>query len=100
MLRQRKDGVDDELTFSICRKKATFGINDFALLTRLECGKLPNVNKSGSKQGALKQNFFPQIKKITCKEFDTMFATDLKASDDERVKLAKVYILQNILLGK
>ena len=62
VLRQSKDGANDEFTFNICGKQKLLGPR---ILTGLGCGKVPMVSKSTNERGVLKQKKFPQSRKIT-----------------------------------
>ena len=94
VLRQSKQGSEDELTFELQGNRAKFGITEFALIAGLNCGKLPNIDKM-KKDGELKRKFFPSSKNLSRKEFNNTFESKLKATDCEKVKLAKLFILEN-----
>ena len=88
VLRQTKEGNDDELTFNFGGQKCNFGIKEFALITGLNCGRPPRKYKHKSK------------KNYTRKMLVSLFKQNAGSNSSDRVKMGNLYLLENFLLPK
>ena len=99
MVRQCQPQKDDELCFNFEGEVVCFTMKDFALVTGLNCGDYPPVPIRALPEGNLKKKFFKNHNAVTRKMISDTFEKK-KCNDDDLIKLAKVHILENLLLGK
>ena len=95
-----KGGSDSELWFNIGGKVLKFGLQDFAIITGLRCDPCNDIEVGGSDGGHLKKKFFRSNTKLNIRLFNSIFLNPLKASDDELVQLANLYLLENVVYAK
>ena len=95
-----KGSGDNELWFNFGGKLMKFGIQDFALITGLNCSPCNDVGLCGSDNGHLRDKFFSNNTKLNIRLFNSIFLNPLKATDDELVQLANIFLLENVVYAK
>uniref|UniRef100_A0A803PTQ7 DUF1985 domain-containing protein n=1 Tax=Cannabis sativa TaxID=3483 RepID=A0A803PTQ7_CANSA len=100
LLHQRHTDNKTELELNFEDKKATFGLDEFALITGLNCSQLPKHVGDSNQPNMIKEKYFPGkhfVSRDNLKEF-MLFGT-IKDGDDA-IKMAKVFTVTNILESK
>ncbi|KAF4346417.1 hypothetical protein F8388_024934 [Cannabis sativa] len=100
LLHQRHTDNKTELELNFEDKKATFGLDEFALITGLNCSQLPKHVGDSYQPIMIKEKYFPGkhfVSRDNLKEF-MLFGT-IKDGDDA-IKMAKVFTVTNILESK
>ena len=90
---------EDELWFNFESHIAKFGIREYEAITGLNCGPLLQVNMEKLK-GRLLGKYFKNEDIISRSRLTYIFNDSKKVKDEDRVKLTKIYFLENFLLGK
>ena len=72
---------------------------EYEAITGLNCGPLPQVNMEKLK-GRFLGRYFKNEDIISRSRLTYIFNDSKKVKDEDRVKLAKIYFLENFLLGK
>ena len=90
---------DDELWFNFEGTIAKFGIREFEAITDLNCGPLPTVDISKVKNKFLSK-YFKNEDPISRSRVSFLFNESKKLKEEDRIKMTKIYFLENFLLGK
>ncbi|KAA0033298.1 protein Ycf2-like [Cucumis melo var. makuwa] len=78
-----------------------FGLREFALITGLRCHEIPDINHEDIKSGGrLKGVYFENLKTVTRQYLNVMFNISTAETDDDRIKMAKLYFLESFLIPK
>ncbi|KAA0033753.1 protein Ycf2-like [Cucumis melo var. makuwa] len=76
-----------------------FGLREFALITGLKCHEIPDINHEDMKGGGrLKWVYFENLKIVTRQYLNVMFNISTAGTDDDRIKMAKLYFLESFLI--
>ncbi|TYK09852.1 protein Ycf2-like [Cucumis melo var. makuwa] len=90
-----------QLQFLIGERVLRFGLREFALITGLRCHEIPNINHEDIKGGGrLKWVYFENLKTVTRQYLNVMFNISTAGTDDDRIKMAKLYFLESFLIPK
>ncbi|KAA0042311.1 hypothetical protein E6C27_scaffold824G001090 [Cucumis melo var. makuwa] len=86
-----------ELQFLIGGRVQRFGLTESALITDLKCHEIPYINHEDIKGGGrLKGVYFENLKTV----LNVMFNISTVGTDDDRIKMAKLYFLESFLIPK
>lgn len=80
-------------------KRAKFGIEEFALITGLNCSQLPTDVDHSVQPNRLMEKYFSGKSSISRNDLKNLLMSS-KIDDEDAVKIAKVHIVQNILESK
>ena len=102
VLRQCEPNSSSELAFLLGGEVRKFGLKEFALVTGLNCSPYPEETKKTKKMLAdeINKKFFSGSKSVKGKEITMIFSGSIEASDEEKVKLAKLFLLECVLFAK
>ncbi|KAA0067175.1 protein Ycf2-like [Cucumis melo var. makuwa] len=90
-----------ELQFLIGGRVLRFGLREFALITGLRCHEIPDINHEDIKGGGrLKGVYFENLKTVMRQYLNVMFNISTAGTDDDRIKMAKLYFLESFLIPK
>ena len=101
-MQQCESNSSSELAFFLGGEVRKFGLKEFALITGLNCSPYPEAKKKIKKMlsGEINKKFFSGRKSVKRKELIMMFIGSIEASDEEKVKLAKLFLLKCVLISK
>ncbi|TYK23840.1 protein Ycf2-like [Cucumis melo var. makuwa] len=90
-----------KLQFLIGGRVLRFGLREFALITGLKCHEIPYINHDDIKGGGrLKGVYFENLKTVMRQYLNVMFNISTARTDDDRIKMAKLYFLESFLIPK
>ncbi|KAA0040869.1 protein Ycf2-like [Cucumis melo var. makuwa] len=90
-----------QLQFLIGGRVLRFGLREFALITGLRCHEISDINHEDIKGGGwLKGVYFENLKTVTRQYLNVMFNISTARTDDDRIKMAKLYFLESFLIPK
>lgn len=99
--KQCKPKKSSEINFNIGGNVIKFGLRDFALITGLNCGILPHINKDSIKGGGRFRNiYFEGDKVVTRKYLNLAFKVNKNAPDEDMLKMSLLYCLESFLLPR
>ncbi|KAA0035989.1 protein Ycf2-like [Cucumis melo var. makuwa] len=91
----------NQLQFLIGGRVLRFGLREFVLITGLKCHEIPDINHKDIKGGGrLKGVYFKNLKTMTRQYLNIMFNVSTAETDDDRIKMAKLYFLESFLIPK
>uniref|UniRef100_A0A9I9E5G9 DUF1985 domain-containing protein n=1 Tax=Cucumis melo TaxID=3656 RepID=A0A9I9E5G9_CUCME len=97
--RMCKPKSTSQLQFLIEGRVMRFGLREFALITGLKCHEIPDINHEDMKGGGrLKWVYFENLKIVTRQYLNVMFNISTAGTDDDRIKMAKLYFLESFLI--
>ncbi|KAK0597658.1 hypothetical protein LWI29_027297 [Acer saccharum] len=102
LLRQIQSPNKSEMWFSLGGKTFRFSIQEFCLITGLECGPdLPVVSKeNGDGSGSFRSSMLNGEVRLNNRTLEAMFKAASSDNDEDMVKLALLYFLETVLFGK
>ncbi|KAK0599400.1 hypothetical protein LWI29_004931 [Acer saccharum] len=88
--------------FSLGGKTFRFSIQEFCLITGLECGPDPPVvsKENGDDSGSFRSSMLNGEVRLNNKTLEAMFKAASSDNDEDMVKLALLYFLETVLFGK
>lgn len=90
----------NELWFNLEGRIHKFGIRDFALITGLNCEELPAVDMSKIQKARFSRRYFGGEKTIRRTKLHEVFVEMDKGRSKDVIKMAKLYMLEMLVLGK
>lgn len=97
--RQCKPNNPSELNFLIGGRVLKFGLREFALITGLNCGQIPEIDREKIKGGQHIRKFLFNGKRTISREYLNMgFRMSHCTLDDDMLKISLLYFLENFLL--
>ncbi|KAI9185171.1 hypothetical protein LWI28_004985 [Acer negundo] len=102
LLRQIPSPDKSEMWFAIGGKRLRFSIQEFCLITGLECGPEPPVlsKEKGDGSGSFRSSMLNGEVRFNNKTLEAMFKAAFSDNDEDMVKLALLYFLETVLFGK
>ncbi|KAK3218406.1 hypothetical protein Dsin_012376 [Dipteronia sinensis] len=102
LLRQIRSYNNSEMWFAIGGKKFCFSIQEFCLITGLECGPYPPemVKEKGDGSASFRSSMLNGEVRYHNKTLETIFKAASSDSDEDLVKLVLLYFLGTVLFGK
>lgn len=99
--RQCKPKNTSKLNFLIGGRVLRFSLREFALITGLNCGPIPDVGRKSIKGGQnIKSTYFEGDKTFSRKYLNLAFNVSKNGTDDDMLKMALLYFLESFLLPK
>ncbi|KAA0025875.1 uncharacterized protein E6C27_scaffold34G001540 [Cucumis melo var. makuwa] len=99
--RMCKPKSTSQLQFLIGGRVLRFGLREFALITGLRCHEIPDINHEDIKGGGrLKEVYFENLETVTMQYLNVMFNISTTGTNDDRIKMAKLYFLESFLISK
>ena len=99
--RMCKPKSTSQLQFLIGGRVLRFGLREFALITGLRCHEIPDINHEDIKGGGrLKEVYFENLETVTMQYLNVMFNISTAGTDDDKIKMAKLYFLEIFLIPK
>ncbi|TXG68359.1 hypothetical protein EZV62_003294 [Acer yangbiense] len=97
-----KSPVKSEMWFAVGGKRLRFSIQEFCLITGLECGPEPPVlsKEKGDGSGSFRSSMLNGEVRFNNKTLEAMFRAASSDNDEDMVKLALLYFLETVLFGK
>ncbi|TYK19697.1 protein Ycf2-like [Cucumis melo var. makuwa] len=91
----------NRLQFLIGGRVLRFGLREFALITDLKCHEIHDIKHEDIKGGGrLKGVYFENLKTVTRQYLNVMFNISTAGTDDDRIKMVKLYFLESFLIPK
>ena len=79
----------------------TFGLREFTFITDLNCNEIPYISIEQIKGGErLKRIYFETLESVTRHYLNTMFNISTTGTNDDIVRMAKLYFLESFLLPR
>ena len=102
LLRQIKSPTKSEMWFAVGGKTLRFSIQEFCLITGLECGPEPPMlsKEEGDGSGSFRSSMLNGEVRFNNKTLEAMFKAASTDNDEDMVKLALLYFLETVLFGK
>ncbi|KAK0574579.1 hypothetical protein LWI29_025748 [Acer saccharum] len=102
LLRQIQSPVKSEMWFAVGGNRLRFSIQEFCLITGLECGPEPPVlsKEKGDGCGSFRSSMLNGEVRFNNKTLEAMFRAASSDNDEDMVKLALLYFLETVLFGK
>ena len=76
-------------------------MREFVLITGLKCHEIPYINHEDIKGGGLlKRVYFKNLKTMMRQYLNVMFNISTAGTDDDRIKMVKLYFLESFLIPK
>uniref|UniRef100_A0A9I9E975 DUF1985 domain-containing protein n=1 Tax=Cucumis melo TaxID=3656 RepID=A0A9I9E975_CUCME len=99
--RMCKPKSTNRLQFLIGGRVLRFGLREFALITDLKCHEIHDIKHEDIKGGGrLKGVYFENLKTVTRQYLNVMFNISTAGTDDDRIKMVKLYFLESFLIPK
>lgn len=99
ILRQISSPHDDEIWFALSGSRPfRFSIHEFGLITGLSCAPYPDIQSTGN--GSFCGKMLHGIYGYNTKALEAIFLGAQTENDEDMVKLALLYFLEAVLLGK
>ncbi|TYK13893.1 protein Ycf2-like [Cucumis melo var. makuwa] len=99
--RMCKPKSTSQLQFLIGGRVLRFRLREFALITGQKCHEIPYINHEDIKGGGwLKGVYFENLKTVTRQYLNVMFNISTAGTDDDSIKMAKLYFLESFLIPK
>ena len=101
LLRQLDCSKEDDMWFLIAGKKIRFSLHEFNLVTGLNCGPFMSIDeyKNLSSKRLLDEHF-NSVEDVSKSLVQSVFLNCTSSNDEDVVKLALLYLLEILLLGK
>ena len=102
LLRQIQSPVKSEMWFAVGGKTLRFSIQEFCLITGLECGPEPPVLNKEKRDGSrsFRSSMLNGEVRFNNKTLEVMFKAASSDNDEDMVKLALLYFVETVLFGK
>ena len=92
---------DEEISFGIGKKVLNFGLEEFAIVTGLNCESFPFSQSFAIPEDvSFKEKFFPNFENIDTGTIAYVYDTVKDVSNEDLMKLANLYFLEEVLLSK
>ncbi|KAK2654808.1 hypothetical protein Ddye_014664 [Dipteronia dyeriana] len=88
--------------YGLCGKTFRFSIEEFCLITGLECGHDPTLEVKEKRDGcgSFRSSMLNGEVRFNNKTLEAIFKSAFSDSDEDMVKLALLYFLETVLFGK
>ena len=102
LLRQVQSTNKSEMWFVVGGKRFRFSIQEFCLVTGLECGNDPPVvrKEEGDSSGRFRSSMLNGEVRLNNKTLEALFRAASSDNDEDMVKLALLYFVETVLFGK
>ena len=102
LLRQVRSTNKSEMWFAVGGKTFRFSIQEFCLVTGLECCNYPPAvsKEKGDSSGSFRSSMLNGEVRLNNKTLEAMFKAASSDNDEDMVKLALLYFLETVLFGK
>ncbi|KAA0059171.1 protein Ycf2-like [Cucumis melo var. makuwa] len=88
-----------QLQFLIGGRVLKFGLREFVFITSLKCHEIHDINHEDIKGGGrLRGVYFENLKIVTRQYLNVIFNISTAGTDDDRIKMAKLYFLKSFLI--
>ena len=99
LLRELKHSSLKEMWFNVCGVKLRFGLDEFAVITGLNC--VPDFRNTGVylKENEIVQKYFSSVSKINKQSIQECFFAKRWENDEDCLKIAVLYFLEMFLFS-